>query len=64
MRGYLLRQVWCKDVAGVSSGPGGVVELGHELAAGGAGGGEVLVAFLELHAQVDDLCPRSLEMTM
>src|SRR6266702_104407 len=55
MRGYLLRRVWCKDVPGVSSGPGGVVELGHELAAGGAGGGEVLVAFLELHAQVDDL---------
>src|SRR5438093_103388 len=55
MRGYLLRQVWCKDVTGVSSRPGGVVELGHELAAGGAGGGEVLVAFLELHAQVDDL---------
>ncbi len=55
MRGYLLRQVWCKDVPGVSSGPGGVVELGHELAAGGAGSGEVLVALLELHAQVDDL---------
>lgn len=32
-----------------------VVELGHELTVGGAGGGEALVAFLELQAQVDDL---------
>ena len=31
------------------------VELGHELAVGCAGGGEVLVAFLELEAQVDGL---------
>ena len=29
--------------------------MGHELAVGGAGGGEVLVAFGELQAQVDDL---------
>jgi hypothetical protein len=32
-----------------------VVELGHELAVGGAGGGEVVVAFVELLAQVDGL---------
>ncbi len=32
-----------------------MVELGHELAVRGAGCGEVLVAFLELQAQVDDL---------
>ena len=31
------------------------VELGHELAVGGAGRGEVLVAFFELEAQVDGL---------
>ena len=37
--------------------PGGVgsVDAGHELAVGGAGGGEVLVAFGELQTQVDDL---------
>src|SRR6266567_1769833 len=55
MRGYLLRQLWCKDLPGVSSGPGRVVELSHELTAGGASGGEILVSFFELHAQVDDL---------
>ena len=31
------------------------VELGHELAVGGACGGEVLVAFVELETQVGDL---------
>ena len=31
------------------------VELGHEFAVGGPGGGEVLVAFFELEAQVDGL---------
>ncbi|MFH8553469.1 hypothetical protein [Streptomyces celluloflavus] len=31
------------------------VELGHELAVGSAGGGEVVVAFLELQLQVDRL---------
>ena len=40
---------------GVSSVPCRGVELGHELAVGGPGGGEVLVAFLELEAQVDGL---------
>ncbi len=33
----------------------GSVDAGHELAVGGAGGGEVLVAFGELQTQVDDL---------
>lgn len=33
----------------------GSVELGHELAVGGAGGGKVVVAVLELEFQVDDL---------
>src|SRR5262245_37606913 len=40
---------------GVSGAPDGVAELGHELAVGRACGGEVLVAFFELEAQVDDL---------
>ena len=40
---------------GVSSVSCRGVELGHELAVGGAGGGEVLVAFFELEAQVDGL---------
>ena len=31
------------------------VDLGHELAVGGARRGEVLVAFAELEAQIDDL---------
>ena len=31
------------------------VELGHEFAVGGAGRGQVLVAFLELEAQVGGL---------
>ena len=30
-------------------------ELGHDLAVGGPGGGEVLALFFELEAQVDDL---------
>ena len=38
---------------GVSSVPCRGVELGHELPVGGAGRGQVLVAFLELQAQVD-----------
>ena len=33
----------------------GSVDAGHELAVGGAGGGEVFVAFGELQTQVDDL---------
>jgi hypothetical protein len=31
------------------------VELGHELAVGGAGGGELAVAFFELDAQIGGL---------
>jgi len=31
------------------------VDLGHELAVGGARSGEILVAFAELEAQIDDL---------
>ena len=43
--------------AGSRGSPGGVgsVDAGHELAVGGAGGGEVFVAFGELQTQVDDL---------
>ena len=45
--------------AGIRSGVSPVscrgVELGDEFAVGGARGGEVLVAFVELQAQVDDL---------
>jgi hypothetical protein len=40
---------------GVSSVPCRCVELGHELTVGGAGRGQVLVAFLELQAQVNGL---------
>ncbi len=44
-----------RGALGASAAPQGVVELGHELAVGRAYGGEVLVAFFELEAQVDDL---------
>ena len=54
MRRYRARQVWCKGDTRVHSACRGV-ELGHELAVGCPGGGQVLVAFVELHAQVDDL---------
>jgi hypothetical protein len=40
----------------------GSVEAGHELAVGGAGGGEIGVAFGELQAQVDDLLLESVEL--
>ena len=40
---------------GVSSGVSGCVEMSHEFAVGGSGGGEFLVAFLELQPQVDDV---------
>ena len=40
---------------GVSSVPCRGVELGHELPVGGAGRGQVLLAFLELQAQVNGL---------
>ena len=38
-----------------SSAACGRVELGHELAVGGAGGVEVLVAFFELEMQIGDV---------
>src|SRR5438874_609774 len=40
---------------GVSLGRVATVELGHELAVGGAGGGEVLVAFGKLETKVGGL---------
>lgn len=43
---YRVQQVLCKGFDGcVLSGRRGCVEPGHEFAVGGAGGGEVLVAF-------------------
>jgi Phage integrase, N-terminal SAM-like domain len=42
-------------LAPVSSQPGWCVESGHEFSVGGAGGGEVFVAFVELLLLVDDL---------
>jgi hypothetical protein len=47
--------VWCNTTRGVSSVSCRGVELGHEFAVGSACGSEVLVAFLELEAQVDGL---------
>ena len=44
-----------RTVLVVSAASDGVVELGHELPVGRACGGEVLVSFLELEPQVDDL---------
>jgi len=41
--------------AGALSGQRGCVEPGHQFAVGGAGGGEVLVAFFELQPGVNDL---------
>lgn len=40
---------------GRSAGPAWRVESGHEFTVGGAGGGEVFVAFVELLLLVDDL---------
>ena len=47
--------MWRKWDRGGSPGGVGSVDAGHKLAVGGAGGGEVVVAFGELQAQVDDL---------
>jgi hypothetical protein len=47
--------VWCNYRSGVSPVSCRGVDLGHELAVGGPGCGEVLVAFFELEAQVDGL---------
>ena len=52
----IVRNRCCARVsAGVSSGWRGCVEPGHQFAVGGAGGGEVLVAFFELQPGVNDL---------
>jgi hypothetical protein len=52
--GYLNR--CCKGFDGcVLSVRRGCVEPGHEFSVGGAGGGEVLVAFFELKVGVNDL---------
>ena len=45
--------MWCKRFRGVSSRSGCCVESGHEFAVGGAGCGEVFVAFVELLLQVE-----------
>jgi hypothetical protein len=45
---YRVQQVWCKWLVGFSLVGVGGVDAGHEFAVGGAGGGEVLVAFGEL----------------
>jgi Resolvase, N terminal domain len=45
---YRVQQVWCKWLVGFSPVGVGCVDAGHEYAVGGAGGGEVLVAFGEL----------------
>jgi hypothetical protein len=52
---YLVQQVWCKRACGCSPVGVGGVDGGHEFAVGGAGGGKVLVAFLELETLVDDV---------
>jgi hypothetical protein len=46
---YRARQLWCKG--DTPSSPGGV-DLAYEFAVGGAGGGQVLVTFVELRAEV------------
>ena len=45
------QQVWCWRPGG-SCAACGRVELGHELAVCGTGGGEVLVSFFELEMQI------------
>jgi integrase/recombinase XerD len=45
---YRVQQVWCKWLVGFSPVGVGGVDTGHQFAVGGAGGGEVLVAFGEL----------------
>lgn len=49
------QQVWCTPAGEDSPGAAGSVDAGHELPVGGTSGSEVLVAFVELEAQVDDL---------
>ena len=45
--------MWCKWTRNASSSPGWCVEPGHEFSVGGAGGGEVFVAFVELLSKVE-----------
>ena len=47
--------MWCNVLARRVTGVWRGVELGHELAVGGPGGGEVFALFFELEAQVDGL---------
>ena len=54
-RGRLCDRCCARTALRMSAAPHRVVELGHEFAVGGAGGGEVVVAFLELEPQVNDL---------
>ena len=44
--------MWCKRARGGAPVGGWCVDAGHEFAVGGAGGGEVLVPFVELQAQI------------
>ena len=55
IRGYRVQQVWCKWSGGASPVVVAEVDAGHQFAVGGAGSGEVVVAFGELQAQVDGL---------
>jgi hypothetical protein len=47
--------VWCNILRGVSPVFCGGVELGHELAVRGPGGGQVVALFFELEAEAGDL---------
>jgi hypothetical protein len=50
-----MQHLWCKrDTRSLSCRPVGV-ELGHQFAVGGACGVEILVAFVELEAEIDRL---------
>ncbi len=50
-----MQQLLCNEVSWALSAVCRRVELGHEFAVGGSCGGQVLVAFVELEPQVDDL---------
>jgi hypothetical protein len=56
---WLLELAWFRNRCGArwlsGCSCGGGVDLGHELAVGGTGGTEVLVASVELEPQVGDL---------
>jgi hypothetical protein len=55
IKGYRARQVWCKLVVGGSPVAVVGVDAGHEFTVAGSGGGEVLVPFDELQAQIKPL---------